>query len=97
MMGQWVPALLWMVLQKLHEAASWLWQHAPGSRARDLPQRHLTEQEVGSAERSKAAVTATSRSDMDGQHEQRNASQRRELRELDELIRACETLGRERS
>ena len=97
-LGQWVPAMLWIVLQKLHEAALWLWQHAPGSRERvPLQQQDFQQQEVSPAQprHADAAVAVNSLSDMSVQQVVRVASQPRRLSELDELIRVCESIGRE--
>ncbi len=97
-LGQWVPAMLWIVLQKLHEAALWLWQHTPGSWDRVPPlQRDFQQQEISPAQplHADAAMAASSLSDRPGQQVVRVASQPRRLSELDELIRVCESLGRE--
>ena len=92
-LGQWMPALLWIVLQKLHEAALWLWRHTPGSWDRVPPQQ----QNTNSAHplHADAAVAAGSLNDWSGQRVARVTSQPRQLSELDELLRVCESIGRE--
>jgi len=98
-LGQWVPAMLWLVLQKLHEAALWLWQHTPGSRDRVPPQHRTAQQrELSPAHPPQADATMPESSlsnNRSGQRIVRVASQPRRLSELDELIRVCESLGRE--
>ena len=81
-----MPAMLWIVLQKLHEAALWLWQHTPGSRDISPAQPLHVD----------AAMAASSLSARSGQQVVRVASQPQRLSELDELIRVCDIIGRER-
>ena len=98
MMGQWVPALMWIMLQKLQEAALWLWQQMHGSwpsaaaQPRSASDRLEPAQQVSTG----AAAAASSSSERTSHHITRVAS-RRELTELDQLLRVCDTIGGERT
>ena len=96
MMGQWVPALMWIMLQKLQEAALWVWQHMHPSWPTAQPQPQYAGHSLEPAQglypdTAAAASSSTDRKD----HHASRISSRRNLSELDQLLRVCETIANE--